>query len=76
MRRMNTGPVADLHVHTTASDGLLSVDQLPAVAHEAGIEWVAVTDHDRVHPDLSAPVTKRDKIGMIRGIELRADAGD
>lgn len=73
---MTTAPVADLHVHTTASDGQLTVEQLPNVAQQADIEWIAVTDHDRIHPKLSAPVTRRDGVGIIRGIELRVAAGD
>ena len=73
---MNTDPVADLHVHTTASDGVLTVAQLPEAAHEANVEWLAVTDHDRIHPDLTEPVTRRDGIGIIRGIELRVETGD
>jgi predicted metal-dependent phosphoesterase TrpH len=68
-------PVADLHVHTTASDGELIVPEIPGVAREAGVEWVAVTDHDRIHPDLSAPVVERDGVRLVRGIELRVDAG-
>jgi Predicted metal-dependent phosphoesterases (PHP family) len=68
-----TQPAADLHVHTTASDGTLTVPELPAAARRAGVEWVAVTDHDRVHPDLDAPVTDRDGVHIIRGIELRVE---
>lgn len=68
-------PVADLHVHTTASDGELTVPELPAVARRGGVEWMAVTDHDRIHPELPAPIVERDGIGIIRGIELRVDAG-
>lgn len=63
--------IADLHVHTTASDGTLEVDGLPAAAAEAGLEWIAVTDHDLVHPDLSDPVGTYDGVNVIRGIELR-----
>lgn len=62
---------ADLHLHTTASDGTLTIDELPDVAHAAGLQWVAVTDHDRVHPGLSNPVTNSAGISIIRGIELR-----
>lgn len=62
---------ADLHLHTTASDGQLTVDTLPAAAKAASLSWVAVTDHDLVHPELTAPVTVRDGITIIRGIELR-----
>jgi hypothetical protein len=68
-------PVADLHVHTTASDGELTVPELAAAAREGGVEWVAVTDHDRIHPGLSAPVVERDGVRIVRGIELRVDAG-
>ena len=71
-----TGPVADLHLHTTASDGVLTAETLPAAARRAGVDWVAVTDHDLVHPELSAPVTVHDGITVVRGIELRVDAGD
>lgn len=67
-------PVADLHVHTTASDGQLELEAIPAVAREAGVSWVAVTDHDRFHPGLSAPVERRDGIHVVRGIELRVEA--
>jgi len=71
-----TAPVADLHLHTTASDGVLTIETLPAAARRAGVDWVAVTDHDIVHPELSAPVTIKDGVRIIRGIELRVDAGD
>lgn len=66
-------PVADLHLHTTASDGVLTVPELPAAAAAAGIDVVAVTDHDRVHPSLDAPVTERDGVTVIRGVELRVE---
>lgn len=67
--------VADLHVHTTASDGTLTLAEVPAAAREAGLDWVAVTDHDRIHPGLDDPVVTRDGVGIVRGIELRVDAG-
>lgn len=67
--------VADLHVHTTNSDGTLTMDALPTVAHRAGLEVVAVTDHDRVHPALDAPVSTVDGVTVVHGIELRVEAG-
>ena len=69
-------PAADLHVHTTISDGTLRLGEVPAAATAADIELVAVTDHDRIHPDLDAPVTDRDGITIVRGIELRVEADD
>lgn len=68
--------VADLHVHTTNSDGQLTLETIPEAAAEAGVEVVAVTDHDRLHPDLDQPVLKREELTIIHGIELRVDAGD
>ncbi|WP_281196079.1 PHP domain-containing protein [Halorubrum sp. F4] len=67
--------VADLHTHTTLSDGTLTIDEVPAAAREAGLDWVAITDHDRIHPGIDAPVVERDGVRIVRGIELRVDAG-
>jgi predicted metal-dependent phosphoesterase TrpH len=68
--------VADLHVHTDSSDGTLTLGAVPAAADRAGVELVAITDHDRLHPDLDAPVVERDGVTLVHGIELRVDAGD
>ena len=68
--------VADLHAHTTRSDGSLTLSTLPAAAKRGGVDVVAVTDHDRVQPALEGPVTTRDGVTVVHGIELRVDAGD
>ncbi|RLM96697.1 PHP domain-containing protein [Haloarcula sp. Atlit-7R] len=65
--------VADLHVHTTRSDGTLTLDSVPAAARQAGVEVVAVTDHDRLQPALDGPVTERDGVTLLHGIELRVE---
>ncbi|MFB6255898.1 MAG: PHP domain-containing protein [Haloplanus sp.] len=67
------GVIADLHVHTTASDGRLTVPELPAAARQGGVDIVAVTDHDRLHPGLDAAVTTLDGVTVIRGIELQVE---
>ncbi|WP_101295082.1 PHP domain-containing protein [Halegenticoccus soli] len=67
-------PVADLHVHTTASDGELTLAAVPAAARAAGVECVAITDHDRYHPGLDDPVERRGGVTVVRGLELRVDA--
>lgn len=67
---------ADLHVHTTVSDGTLELGEVPAAAAAAGVRVVAVTDHDAIHPGLDAPVVVRDGVALVRGVELRVDAGD
>ena len=68
--------VADLHVHTTNSDGALTLETLPAAADRAGVEVVAVTDHDRLHPDIEGAVVEVGGVTVVHGIELRVDAGD
>jgi predicted metal-dependent phosphoesterase TrpH len=64
---------ADLHVHTTNSDGTLTIDEVPDAARDAGVSAVAVTDHDRLHPGLDQPVQERDSVELIHGIELRVE---
>ncbi len=63
-------PYADLHVHTTRSDGSLTLEAVPEVARRDGVELVAVTDHDRVQP-FDGPVVERDGVTLLHGIELR-----
>ena len=40
--------IADLHCHTTASDGTLTPRALLQRAAAAGIDLLAITDHDTV----------------------------
>ena len=35
----------DLHMHTTATDGRDSIAAMAAAAHDAGLEYIAITDH-------------------------------
>jgi predicted metal-dependent phosphoesterase TrpH len=67
---------ADLHVHTDNSDGTFRLSEVPPAARAAGLDAVAITDHDRVHPDLDAPVVERDGVTVVHGIELRVEADD
>jgi len=39
----------DLHMHTTASDGHASIEEMVAAAAERGYEYVAITDHSATH---------------------------
>ncbi|ELY78898.1 PHP domain-containing protein [Natrinema pallidum] len=63
---------ADLHVHTTRSDGSLALEAVPEAARRGGVEVVAVTDHDRVQP-FDGPVVERDGVTLVHGIELRVE---
>jgi DNA polymerase (family 10) len=37
----------DLHLHTTASDGTATLEQMAAAARARGLEYIAVTDHSK-----------------------------
>ncbi|MEE6210737.1 PHP domain-containing protein [Salarchaeum sp. III] len=63
---------ADLHVHTTRSDGTFDPSEVAPAAADAGLEAVAITDHDRVQPDLP-PVITRAGVELVHGIELRVE---
>ena len=65
-------PYADLHVHTTRSDGSLELEEVPAAARRAGVDVVAVTDHDRIQP-FDTPAIERDGVTVVHGIELRVE---
>jgi len=67
---------ADLHVHTDNSDGTFALAEVAPAARAAGLDAVAVTDHDRVHPSLDDPVVERDGVTVVHGIELRVEAPD
>jgi len=56
---------ADLHLHTTASDGLLKPHQLVRIAKARGFSAIAITDHDTVD-GLEDAI----KEGNARGIEV------
>lgn len=65
-------PYADLHVHTTRSDGSLELEEIPDAARRGDVAVVAVTDHDRRQP-FDAPVIEREGVTIINGIELRVE---
>lgn len=63
----------DLHLHTTASDGLLAPAALVARAAAAGLTVVSVTDHDTVAGlgEASAAATDHG-LRLVAGIEVTA----
>ena len=64
----------DLHMHSTASDGSRSPEDVAAAAHAAGITAVALTDHDTVAGvDAARAAGARLGLRVITGVELSAD---
>lgn len=63
----------DLHLHTTASDGLLSPEALIARVAAAGVTVMAVTDHDTVAGlDRAQAAAAARGLRLIPGIEITA----
>jgi predicted metal-dependent phosphoesterase TrpH len=61
----------DLHTHSTASDGTESPAQVVGSAAEAGLDVVALTDHDTTSGwDEAAASARRHGIALVRGIEI------
>ena len=62
--------IADLHLHTTASDGTLSPSELVALAEREGISVIAVTDHDTVSGLSEAREYLPEGMTLIDGVEF------
>lgn len=60
----------DLHLHSTASDGTLSPAALARSAAGAGLDIIALTDHDTVAGVPDAMRAAADRITVIPGIEV------
>lgn len=62
---------ADLHTHSTASDGTLTPAQLVESAFEKGLSVLGMTDHDTVSGlDAARQAAKGTGLRLIPGIEL------
>lgn len=63
--------VIDLHTHSTASDGTESPAELVAAARAAGVDTIAITDHDTVAGwDEAAAAARLHGVALVRGIEI------
>lgn len=63
----------DLHIHTTASDGELSPEEIVRLAAKNGVTTIAITDHDTISGlDQAIAEGKKLNIKVIPGIELNA----
>jgi hypothetical protein len=66
---------ADLHLHSSASDGRLSPQELVEMAARNGLDVIALTDHDSVAGIASALETARafPHLRVIPGVEISTD---
>lgn len=66
---------ADLHIHSTYSDGNLTPEEIIKIAIERNVKYISITDHDTLS---SQYVTKYDyqNINIIPGIEFSTEYDD
>lgn len=66
--------LADLHTHSTASDGQYTPAELAGLAKKRGVQALALTDHDSVD-GVSEAAAAGAPLGLrvVRGVELSAD---
>jgi len=64
----------DLHLHTTASDGVMTPSQIVNYAKSKGLLAIAITDHDTIE-GLEEGLLEGERIGLevIPGIEISAE---
>jgi 3',5'-nucleoside bisphosphate phosphatase len=64
----------DLHLHTTASDGVRTPSDIVNYAKDKGLQAIAITDHDTIE-GLEEGLTEGNRIGfeVIPGVEISAE---
>lgn len=67
-------PKADLHIHTTVSDGVKSPEEIVKFAYQKGLKAISITDHDSYAGYIKAKV-EADKLDifLIPGIEITSE---
>jgi 3',5'-nucleoside bisphosphate phosphatase len=63
-------PLIDLHTHSTASDGTDTPEQLVAAARRAGVDVLAITDHDTTGGWDEAAAALPTGMRLVRGAEF------
>jgi len=64
----------DLHLHTTASDGVMTPSGIVRYAKSKGLQAIAITDHDTIE-GLDEGLSEGEKVGfeVIPGVEISAE---
>jgi len=68
--------VIDLHVHTTESDGSLTPEEIVRAAREAGLEALAIADHDTLGGyDRARAVAEQVGLDLVCAVEISTRFG-
>src|SRR5262245_27898663 len=72
--RSRLGGRADLHTHTTHSDGAYTPAKVVDLARRSGLAAVAITDHDTLDGVAEARAAALDSaVEIIAGVEISAE---
>src|SRR5687767_8308661 len=63
---------ADLHLHTTFSDGTYTPAQIVDLARRSGLSAIAITDHDTMH-GVSHAIAIAGSVEVIAGVEVTCE---
>ncbi len=66
----------DLHVHSAASDGTDTPGEVVRLARAAGLDVIALTDHDTVAGHAAAVAALPEGLTLVPGAELSCSIGD
>jgi predicted metal-dependent phosphoesterase TrpH len=75
-RQLARGPHAgraDLHMHTTCSDGLYTPAEVIDLARRSGLAAIAITDHDTTGGVRAARATAGSALEVIAGVEITTE---
>lgn len=65
---------ADLHIHTTASDGNSTPQQIIKNAEKHKLDIIAITDHDTIRGyQIAEPIAAEKNISLLPGVEITSD---
>lgn len=64
-----------IHIHTTYSDGSGSLEEIIALAKEAGMDFIVITDHDTLRPLYDGWQGYHDGVLVIVGVEVSPKDG-
>jgi predicted metal-dependent phosphoesterase TrpH len=64
---------ADLHLHTTFSDGSYTPEQIVDLARRSGLSAIAITDHDTLDGIVPAQKAAGTAVEVVSGVEITAE---